>query len=68
MTERLGVDITLAPEGSYETKRRPVEGKITMNLVFARPDRDRLDRYAGKRGKNRDTRFCAGCLVLQGPG
>ena len=66
MTERLGVDITLAPEGGYETKRRPVEGKITMNLVFARPDRDRLDRYAGKRGKNRDTRFCAGCLVLQG--
>ena len=37
-----------------------------MNLVFGRPDRDRLDRYVGKRASDRDTRFSAGCLLLQG--
>jgi hypothetical protein len=66
LTERLGVDITLVPEGRYKTSPRPVEGEISMNLVFGRPDRDRLDRYAGKHASGRDTRFCAGCLVLLG--
>jgi hypothetical protein len=67
LTETLGVDISLAPAGSYETNLRPVEGKISLNLVFGRPDRDRLDRYLGKRASDRDTRFSAGCLLLQGP-
>ena len=67
LTERLGVDITLAPQGRYTTSLRPVEGDISVNLVFGRPDRDRLDRYARKRASGRDTRFCAGCLVLHGP-
>jgi len=67
LTERLGVDITLAPEGRYTTSLRPVEGDISMDLVFGRPDRDRLNRYARKRTSSRDTRFCAGCLVLHGP-
>jgi hypothetical protein len=67
LTERLGVDITLAPEGGYRTRLRPVEGDISVALVFGPPDRERLDRYAGKRASGRDTRFCAGCLVLHGP-
>lgn len=67
LTERLGVDITLAPQGRYTTSLRPVEGDIAVNLVFGRPDRDRLDRYAPKRATSRNTRFCAGCLVLHGP-
>jgi hypothetical protein len=67
LTERLGVDITLAPQGRYTTSLRPVEGDISVALVFGRPDRDRLDRYARKRAAGRDTRFCAGCLVLHGP-
>ena len=33
------------------TNLRPVEGKIAVNLVFGRPDRDRLDRYLGKRAR-----------------
>jgi hypothetical protein len=67
LTERLGVDIVLAPEGGYRTRLRPVEGDISVVLVFGRPDRERLDRYARKRASGRDTRFCAGCLVLHGP-
>ena len=67
LTERLGVDITLAPQGRYTTSLRPVEGDIAVDLVFGRPDRDRLDRYARKRATSRNTRFCAGCLVLHGP-
>jgi hypothetical protein len=67
LTERLGVDITLAPEGRYRTRLRPVEGDISVVLAFGPPDRERLDRYAGKRASSRDTRFCAGCLVLHGP-
>ena len=66
LTETLGVDISLAPEGSYQTSLRPVEGTISMDLVFGQPDRDRLDRYLGKRALGRDTRFSAGCLLLQG--
>ena len=67
LTERLGVDITLAPQGRYTTSLRPVEGDISVDLVFGRPDRDRLDRYARKRASGRDARFCAGCLALHGP-
>lgn len=67
LTERLGVDITLAPQGRYTTSLRPVEGDIAVDLVFGRPDRDRLDRYARKRATSRNTRFCAGCLALHGP-
>jgi hypothetical protein len=67
LTERLGVNITLAPQGRYTTSLRPVEGGISVALVFGRPDRERLDRYARKRASDRDTRFCAGCLVLHGP-
>ena len=67
LVERLGVSINLAPEGSYETSLRPVEGEVSADMVFGRPDRDRLDRYAKKRGSGRNTRFCAGCLLLQGP-
>jgi hypothetical protein len=67
LTERLGVNISLAPEGGYRTRLRPVEGDISVTLVFGHPDRERLDRYAGKRASGRDTRFCAGCLVLHGP-
>ena len=67
LTERLGVDITLAPQGRYRTSLRPVEGDISVDLVFGRPDRDRLNRYARKRATDPDTRFCAGCLVLHGP-
>ncbi len=66
VTERLGVDITLVPDGRYKTSPRPVEGEISMNLVFGRPDRARLDRYAGRHAQGRDTRFCAGCLMLLG--
>jgi hypothetical protein len=66
VTERLGVDIALIQDGRYETSPRPVEGEISMNLVFGRPDRARLDRYAGRHGRGRDTRFCAGCLLLRG--
>jgi hypothetical protein len=66
LVERLGVSITLGPEGKYKTTRRPVEGTVSMDLAFGRPDRDRLDRYAGKHASRRDTRFCAGCLLLQG--
>lgn len=67
LTERLGVNITLAPQGCYTSSLRPVEGNISVALVFGRPDRDRLDRYARKQTSGRDTRFCAGCLVLHGP-
>ena len=67
LTERLGVDITLAAQGRYTTSLRPVEGDIAVDLIFGRPDRDRLDRYARKRATSRNTRFCAGCLVLHGP-
>ena len=67
LTERLGVDIALAPQGRYTTSLRPVEGDIAVDLVFGRPDRDRLDRYARKHATSRNTQFCAGCLVLHGP-
>jgi hypothetical protein len=67
LTERLGVDIVLAPQGRYTTDLRPVEGDISVDLVFGRPDRARLDRYVPQRGSDRDARFCAGCLVLHGP-
>jgi hypothetical protein len=67
LTETLGVDITLVPEGSYQTSLRPVEGKISADIVFGRPDRDRLEHYTGKQAAGRDTRFCAGCLVIHGP-
>jgi hypothetical protein len=67
LTERLGVDISLAPQGRYRTSLRPVEGDIAVDLVFGRPDRNRLDRYTRKHATSRDTRFCAGCLVLHGP-
>jgi hypothetical protein len=67
LTERLGVDIALAPQGRYTTRLRPIEGDIAVDLVFGRPDRDRLDRYARKHAASRNTRFCAGCLVLHGP-
>jgi hypothetical protein len=67
LTERLGVDIILAPQGRYTTSLRPVEGEIAVDLAFGRPDHDRLDRYARKHATNRNTRFCAGCLVLHGP-
>ena len=67
LTERLGVDITLAPDGGYRTSLRPVEGDISVALAFGPPDRERLDRHAGKRASGRDTRFCAGSLVLHGP-
>ena len=53
LTERLGVDITLAPQGRYRTSLRPVEGDISVALVFGHPDRDRLDRYARKRATDR---------------
>ena len=53
LTERLGVDITLAPQGRYATSLRPVEGDISVDLVFGRPDRDRLDRYARRRAADR---------------
>ncbi len=66
VTERLGVDITLAQDGRYRTRPRPVEGEISTNLVFGRPDRARYDRHAGRRGRGLDTRFCAGCLMLRG--
>jgi hypothetical protein len=66
VTERLGVDITLVPDGRYKTSLRPVEGEISMDLVFGRPDRVRLDRYAGQHPGDRNTRFCAGCLTLLG--
>jgi len=67
LTERLGVDIAMAPQGRYTTSLRPVEGDIAVDLVFGRPDRDRLNRYTRKHATSRDTRFCAGCLVLHGP-
>ena len=67
LTERLGVDIALAPQGRYTARPRPVEGDIAVDLAFGRPDRDRLDRYARKQATSRNTRFCAGCLVLHGP-
>ena len=67
LTERLGVNITLVPEGGYKTSLRPVEGEISTKLVFRRPDRQRLDRYAAKRASGRDAGFCAGCLVIRGP-
>jgi hypothetical protein len=67
LTERLGVDIALAPQGRYTARPRPVEGDIAVDLAFGRPDRDRLDRYARKYTTSRNTRFCAGCLVLHGP-
>jgi hypothetical protein len=66
LVERLGVSITLVREGSYKTSLRPVEGEVTTDLVFGRPDRDRLDRHASKHVSGRNTRFCAGFLVLQG--
>jgi hypothetical protein len=67
LTERLGVDIALAPQGRYTTSLRPLEGDIAVDLVFGRPDRDRLDRYVRKHATSRNTRFCAGCLILHGP-
>ena len=67
LTERLGVDITLSPQGRYRTSPRPVEGDISVALVFGHSDRDRLNRYARKRAPDPDIRFCAGCLVLHGP-
>jgi hypothetical protein len=66
VTERLGVDITLVPDGRYQTRPRLVEGEISMNLVFGRPDRARLDRHAGRHARGLDTRFCAGCLMFRG--
>jgi hypothetical protein len=67
LVERLGVSINLAREGSYKTSLRPVEGEVSADMVFGRPDCDRLNRHASKRGSGRNTRFCAGCLLLQGP-
>lgn len=64
--ERLGVDIILLPDGRYETRPRPVEGEIAISMVFGGPDRARLDRYVRRQAGSRDTRFCAGCLILQG--
>ena len=67
LTETLGVNITLVPEGGYKTSLRPVEGEISTKLVFRSPDRERLDRHAAKRTSGRDAGFCAGCLVVRGP-
>jgi hypothetical protein len=67
LTERLGVNIVLGPEGGYKASLRPVEGEISTKLVFRHPDRERLDRYATKRVSGRDAGFCAGCLVVGGP-
>ena len=53
LTERLGVDITLSPQGRYRTSLRPVEGDISVALVFGHSDRDRLNRYARKRASDR---------------
>jgi hypothetical protein len=66
LVETLRVSIVLAPEGRYQTELHPVEGEISMSLVFGRPDRDRFDRHKGKRAPDQDMPFRAGCLVLRG--
>jgi hypothetical protein len=66
--ERLRVRITLGSQGDYKTDPGPVEGTLTMVLVFGRPDHDRVRRHARQRPSTvtRDVRFSAGRLVLQG--
>jgi hypothetical protein len=68
LIEKLGARITLGPDGKYATNPRPVEGELTMILIFGRPDRERLERQLGRRSRasSRDVRFSAGRLVLQG--
>ncbi len=68
LLEKLSIRITLGPDGNYHTDPMPVEGVLTMILVFGHADRERLERRMGKRPRtsSRDVRFSAGRLVLKG--
>jgi hypothetical protein len=69
LTEELRGEITLgAPGEEYQTVLEPVTGTISLDLTFGRPDRDRVrDRRKRTRAQEADVRFCAGCVLLQGP-
>ena len=67
--ERLKAQISLEDDGTYRTLANPVEGELTVQMTFGGADRERLDRRLAKRpsSSDRDVRFSAGRLVLQGP-
>lgn len=67
--ERFKAHISLGDDGTYRTVASPVEGELTVQMTFGGADRERLDRRLAKRSSSadRDLRFSAGRLVLQGP-
>jgi hypothetical protein len=68
LVEQLRGEITLGSHGDdYRTVLEPVEGTVSMTLIFGQPDRDRVRRRQKRlRVKDAEVRFCAGCLVLRG--
>jgi hypothetical protein len=68
LVEKLRARITLGADGRYETDPSPVEGELTLTLIFGRSDRERVERRVPKRSRALipDRRFSAGRLVLQG--
>lgn len=69
VTEELRGEITLGGQGEdYRTVLEPVKGTISLTLTFGRPDRDRvLRRRRRTHLQDGDLRYCAGCVLLQGP-
>ena len=69
LIEQLRGEISLGSQGNdYKTVLKPVEGDITLRLTLGRPDRERVWRRRNRLpAKDVAIRYCAGCLVLQGP-
>lgn len=68
VTEQLTGEITLArDDGDYRTILEAVEGKISLNLAFGRPDRDRVwNQRKRLQVQGAELRYCAGRVVLRG--
>ena len=69
LIEQLQGEISLGSQGDdYKTILKPVEGDITMRLTLGRPDQERVWRRQNRLpAQGARMRYCAGCLVLQGP-
>lgn len=68
LIERLRGEITLGSDDfEYQTVLEPVEGTISVNVTFGRPDCERVMRRRKRlHAEDGEVRFCAGRLVLQG--
>lgn len=68
ITETVHAEIRLDPDGTYRAPAQPVTGRLKVDMMLRKADRDRLARYREKYqlAEDEPVPYSAGYLVLRG--